>query len=100
MIKRYQSVQYQSAVQTVGFTQPTLVDGIRSTVSPAPLTASWALRVVPLTIATSAPRVRPELSPVPLPFRGRLRSAALTFVLPPTTLSQHSLMLALAAGQR
>src|SRR5205814_4105705 len=97
MINRYLSAQYQSAVQTVGSTQPTRVDGIRSTPSPARRTASWALRVVPPTTVTSVPHVPPELSLALPPSRGKLRSAALTFVPPRSTLSQHSQMLALAA---
>src|SRR5437660_11438869 len=100
MINRYQSVQYQSAVQTVGSTQPTRAAGIQSTPSPARRTASWVLQVVPPTTVTSVPHVPPELSLALPPSRGKLRSAATTVVPPRSTLSQHSLMLALVAGQR
>src|SRR5256885_7441671 len=65
--------------------------------SPARRTASWVLRVVPPTTVTSVPHVPPELSLALPPSRGKLRSAALTFVPPRSTLSQHSQMLALAA---
>src|SRR5438128_922740 len=97
MIKRSQPVPYQSAVLTVGSMRPTRVAGIQSTTSPARRTVSSVLRVVPPSTVTLVPHVQLELSQAPLPSHGRLRSAALTFVLPRSTLSQHSLMLALAA---
>src|SRR2546423_13963955 len=97
MIRQCPFVQPQQAVRTVVCPRLTREDGIQSTHSPAPRTVSWALPGVHHTTAVSALLVPRALSRDPIPSHGKPELAVLTFVLPHSTLSKPSLMLALAA---